>query len=135
MANFNLNTVILGGRVTSAPELKTTPNGVSVCSFTIAINRKVNRNETDFINCVAWRQTAEFVSKYFGKGSAICVIGEIQTRSWDDQQGNKRYATEVIVNEAKFVDSKTDSTAPASAPPSASPTEFDVIKDEDDLPF
>ena len=133
MANVNLNTVSLGGRVTSAPELKTTPNGVSVCSFTIAINRKVNRNETDFINCVAWRQTAEFVSKYFGKGSAICVIGEIQTRSWEDQQGGKRYATEVIVNEAKFVDSKNDSTAPA--PASAPLSEFETISDDSDLPF
>ena len=110
-ANFNLNKVVLGGRLTSDVELKQTPNGVSVCQFTIAVNRKhISKEEggqtADFITCVAWRSTAEFISKYFKKGSSICVCGSIQTRHWKDNDGNRHYATEVIVDEAMFVDSK-----------------------------
>ena len=111
-ANFNLNKVVLGGRLTADVELKQTPSGVSVCSFTLAINRRRTSNDeqqtADFINCVAWRGTAEFISKYFKKGSSICVCGAIQTRSWNDEKGQKRYATEVVVDEAMFVDSKGD---------------------------
>ena len=111
MANLNLNKVILGGRLTSDPELKQTQSGVSVCSFSIAVNRKVAKDQeqkADFINCVSWRKVAEFISNYFHRGSSICIVGNIQTRSWDDKNGNKRYATEVIVDEAMFVDSKND---------------------------
>ena len=110
MANFNLNKVILGGRLTNQPELKQTPQGVSVTTFSIAVNRRGKKDEADFINCVAWRQTAEFITKYFGKGSSICIVGQIQTRSWNDSNGNKRYATEVIADEAYFVDGKNDNT-------------------------
>ena len=111
MANLNLNKVILGGRLTADVELKQTTSGISVCSFTLAVNRKPAQNgeqKTDFINCIAWRQTAEFISKYFRKGSSLCIAGTIQTRNWTDQSGQKRYATEVIVDEAMFVDSKGD---------------------------
>ena len=130
MANFNLNKSIIGGRLTADVELKTTPSGVSVCSFTIAVNRKANREVTDYIDCVAWRGAAEFICKYFRKGSSICVTGEIQTRSWTDNNGNKRYATEVIVDDTYFVDSK--SSAPSFADNSQ---DFESIAGDDDLPF
>lgn len=114
MSNLNLNKVVLSGRLTSKPELKVTPSGINFCSFSIAIKRR-GAEESDFINCQAWRKTAEFISQYFDKGSAICVTGSIQTRSWNDNNGNKRFATEVVVDEAMFVDSRSDSTnAPQS---------------------
>ena len=109
MSNLNLNKVVLSGRLTSKPELKVTPSGINVCSFSIAIKRR-GAEESDFINCQAWRKIAEFISQYFDKGSAICVTGSIQTRSWNDNNGNKRFATEVVVDEAMFVDSRSDPT-------------------------
>ncbi len=115
MANFNFNKVILGGRLTADPELKTTPSGISVTSFTVAVNRryssKANEGEpqADFFNVTAWRQTAEFITRYFRKASSICVVGSIQTRSWTDQQGQKRFATEIVADEAFFVDAKSES--------------------------
>lgn len=173
MANFNLNKVILGGRITANPELKQTASGIMVTSFSIAINRNyrsksedgsLNQPQADFVNCVAWRQQAEFISKYFRKGSSICVIGSIQVRSYNDQQGNKRTATEVVVEEANFVDSKSEnqgymsSGTPAGVQPNAympsaytepqystpagnSPAsnghapQFEVLSDDDELPF
>lgn len=91
--------------------MRTTPNGVSVTSFTVAVNRRYKsqdgQQQTDFINCVAWRSTAEFVAKYFTKGSRIGVVGTIQTRTYDDQNGNKRYVTEVVADEVEFAGSKT----------------------------
>ena len=100
--SLNLNKVVLAGRVTADIELKQTPSGVSVVSFTIAVNRRFVSKSTDaqaqpqadFINVTAWRTTAEFISKYFHKGSAICITGSIQTRKWQDQQGNRRFSTE-----------------------------------------
>ena len=117
MSALNLNKVVLAGRITADPELKQTPSGVSVLRFTLAVNRRFSRNangeqseqQSDFITTVAWRQTAEFISKYFRKGSAICVTGSIQTRSWQDQQGQRRYATEVVVDDAMFVDARNES--------------------------
>ncbi len=141
MANFNLNKVILGGRMTADPELKQTPTGNAVTSFSIAVNRKGKDAQTDFINCVAWRQTAEFISRYFKKGSSICLTGSIQVRSWNDQQNQKRYATEIIVEEAYFVDSKADGTIGSSsygdAPSFSTQQEpkFEEIANDDDLPF
>jgi len=115
MANFNFNKVILGGRLTADPELKTTPSGVSVTSFTVAVNRRFQGKDAeaqaDFINVTAWRQTAEFVTRFFRKASSICIVGSIQTRSWVDQQGQKRFATEVVADEAYFVDAKSESPA------------------------
>ena len=138
MASFNFNTVTLGGRLTSDIELKTTQSGISVCSFSVAINRKANRQETDFINCTAWRGTAEFISKYFRKGSSICIVGSIQTRTWTDNNGNKRSTTEVIADEAYFVDSKADEQGGNTyIPDDYKPTEanFEPVDNEDDLPF
>jgi single-strand DNA-binding protein len=147
MANFNLNKVILGGRLTQDIELKQTPSGVSVCSFSIAVNRRTGKDQeqkTDFIDCTAWRQTAEFISRYFRKGSSICVSGSIQKRSWQDQNGQNRYATDVVVDEAMFVDSKNDvqSAEATTADQMPAPTfnapqtaNFEAISADEDLPF
>ena len=152
MSNLNLNKVVLCGRLTADPELKQTQNGIAVVSFTLAVNRRFtrgadgqNNSQADFISCVAWRQTAEFISRYFKKGSSLCVTGSIQTRTWNDNTGAKRYATEVVVDEAMFVDSRADSAAQSSYVPDAygSPSfssgaeapNFEEIKTDDDLPF
>ena len=153
MANFNLNKVILGGRRTADPELKQTPNGTPVVTFSIAVNRRFQSKEnaqqqTDFFNVTAWRATAEFVSRYFRKGSSICVIGSLQNRTWTDQQGAKRYATDIIADEIQFVDSRGDGSmgaqpqggytpdayAPSYSSMGATP-KFEEIKTDDDLPF
>lgn len=141
MANLNLNKVILCGRLTADVELKQTPSGVHVCSFSLAVNRrfaKEGEQQADFITVVAWRQTAEFISKYFKKGNSLCVSGSIQTRSWKDNNGNNRHATEVVADEAMFVDSKSDVgnyDAPAfSSQPTVAP-KFEDMKSDDDLPF
>ena len=105
-----LNKVILMGRFTRDPELRSTPQGVSTCSFSLAVDRNYRDGEerkADFINCVAWRNTAEFISKFFHKGSLVVIEGSIQTRSWDDD-GKKRYATEIVVSQVYFSDSKKD---------------------------
>lgn len=101
---FNL--VVLTGRLTANPELKTTQNGASVCSFTIAVDRPYRSGEekkTDFINIVAWRNTAEFVTHYFTKGSLIGIEGSIQTRKYEDRDGNNRTVFEVVANNAQFI--------------------------------
>ncbi len=101
-----LNRVILMGRITQDLELKTTQSGVSVLSFTVAVDRSFVRQgeerQTDFIDCVAWRQTAEFINRYFGKGRMIAIEGSLQKRSYDDRSGNKRWVTEVVVDNASF---------------------------------
>lgn len=148
MSSLNLNKVILCGRLTADPELKQTQSGVAVVTFTLAVNRRfqsrsgdaAQNQQADFISVVAWRQTAEFISKYFKKGSALCVTGSIQTRNWQDQQGQKRYSTEVVVDEASFVDSRGEGSAqdatPAYATPAAAPApNFEELKADDDLPF
>ena len=155
MSSLNLNKVVLCGRLTADPELKQTQNGVPVVTFTLAVNRRFQSRtadaaggqQADFISLVAWRQTAEFISKYFKKGSALCVTGSIQTRSWQDQQGQRRYATEVVVDEAMFVDSRNESgsagytpdayaaSAPAFSTPVAEAPNFEELKADDDLPF
>ena len=137
MANFNLNKVILGGRLTADPELKQTPQGVSVTQFSIAVARKGKEAPTDFISCVAWRNTAEFICKFFKKGSSICISGSVQTRSWTDQQNNKRYATEIIADEAFFVDGKSDNAASEQGAPTftAEQANFEEVAGDDDLPF
>ena len=152
MANFNFNKVILGGRLTADPELKQTQTGVAVVTFSIAVNRrfagKDAAQQTDFFSITAWRATAEFVTRYFRKGSSICVVGSIQNRTWTDQQGQKRYATDIIADEVMFVDSRGESSAsdnqgytpdaystPAfSSTPSSAPN-FEEVESDDDLPF
>ena len=155
MSALNLNKVVLAGRITADPELKQTTTGVSVLRFTLAVNRRFSKGseqgeqQTDFITMVAWRQTAEFISKYFKKGSAICVTGSIQTRSWQDQQGQKRYGTDVVVDEAMFVDSRSESgnaqggsympdaynSAPAYSSNAGAAPNFEELNTDDDLPF
>ena len=113
MANFNLNKVIIGGRLTDTPVLKTTPSGIPVTTFTVAVNRRFGGKngedaQADFFNVTAWRQTAEFITKFFRKASSICVVGSIQTRTWTDQNGQKRYATEIVADEVYFVDAKNE---------------------------
>ena len=103
----DLNKVILMGHMTADPELKQTTSGISVCSFSIGVNRRYSKADqgqqsVDFINIVSWRQQAEFVSRYFKKGSSIIVCGSLQTRNWTDNQGQKRYVTEVVADEVSF---------------------------------
>ena len=137
-----LNKVILMGRITTDPELKHTPSYVVVCSFSLAVNRRFNRNETDFIDIVAWRQQAEFISKYFTKGQQMVVCGALQTRTWEDKNGNKRKSVEVVVDEVHFADSKR-TAGNNSSRDEALPFDFSggnafsEIEDEDDgnLPF
>ena len=154
MANFNFNKVILGGRLTADPELKTTQSGIAVVSFSVAVNRRYTKNsaqqnETDFFNVTAWRQTAEFVSRYFRKGSSICVVGTIQNSTWTDQQNVKHYRTDIVADEVMFVDSRSESSAsfigdegdvfgnstPSFSTPAANAPKFEEIKTDDDLPF
>lgn len=134
---FNL--AILTGRLTSDPELKTSQNGFSVCSFTIAVNRRQRTNDepqTDFINIVAWRQEAEFISKYFKKGNLIGIEGTIQTRKYTDKNGNNRTAFEVVVKEAQFVESKRDTSTEYTDSDRSLNNDFaDISGDDEDLPF
>jgi len=140
-----LNKAILVGRLTRDPELKSTTNGNSVLNFTVAITRKFKdangERQSDFINCVAFRQTAEFISNYFKKGNMISVDGTIQTRTWDDNEGKRHYVTEVVVGDAGFVESKREMDSGASAREVASetlpdmPAEFGTDVTDDDLPF
>lgn len=144
-----MNKVILMGRLTRNPELKTTPNGVSVCSFTLAVNRRFkNANgdyDADFINCIAWRQTAEFISKNFVKGRMIAIAGSLQTRNYE-KDGKKHFITEVSAEEVAFTGdrgSDNSTTAQTAPDPSSASQPFDFsnmplppINDEgDDLPY
>lgn len=144
---LNLNKVVLAGRLTSDIELKQTQNGTSVCSFSLAVKRKYQAEgqpQTDFISCTAWAKTAEFISRYFKKGSALCIVGNIQVKNWTDGNGQKRYATEVIVDEALFVDSKNDAQGAESAEPNnfipesynpQNEPKFEAVQDDSFLPF
>lgn len=155
MASFNK--VILIGNLTADPELKQTPQGVSVCHFSIAVNRRLKKadgtTDVDFFTIVAWRHTADFISKYFAKGRPILVCGSIQNRSWVDQNGQKRYATEIVCDEASFVDSRNDNAgerqtaAPSQYTPDAygapaynggskpASSAFEEMDGDDALPF
>ncbi len=139
---FNL--VVLTGRLTADPELKTTTNGTSVVSFSIAVDRRYRTGEerqTDFINIVAWRSSAEFICKYFQKGSLIGIEGSIQTRRYTDKNGNNRTAFEVVANNVQFVESKRDSSSAVAGEPAsfsnADVNDFADLGDasDDDLPF
>ena len=146
-----MNKAILVGRLTRDPELRTTANGTSVCTFSIAVNRRFRNAEggydADFINCVAWRQQAEFLTKYFSKGRMVGVVGSIQTRNYDNKDGQKVYVTEVAVDEVHFVDSKAsgdsspvvDNTFTQSKPAEPSFDSNDGFMPmpaaDDDLPF
>lgn len=152
-----LNSVVLMGRLTAAPELRHTPNGIAVTSFTLAVNRSYAKagteRATDFIDIVAWRNTAEFVSKYFTKGQLVAVEGSIQTRTYQDKDGNNRKAFEVVANNVHFAEAKRDSASRGSFDNSSnessyqqqndiapsfengSADDFREIPTDDDLPF
>lgn len=119
-----MNKAIILGRLTKDPEVKSTPNGNSVAQFTVAVDRKYKNADgsktTDFISCVAWRQVADIIGRYFHKGNRILITGEIQTRTYDDQQGVKHYVTEVIANEVDFIESaNSQQNTPPPPPPTA----------------
>lgn len=153
MANFNFNQIIIGGRLTADPELKTTPSGVSVTTFTVAVNRaraKEGSQAADFFTVQAWRGTAEFITRYFRKASSICIVGTLQNRMWE-KDGQKHYSTEIVAETAYFVDSRDESVI--SANPAAqvnvsdtnsayipeaymnSAPKFEEISDDEGLPF
>lgn len=129
-----LNKAILNGRLTKAPELKQTQNGKSVCSFTIAVDRSRDREKTDFVPIVAWGKTAEFVNQWFGKGDLITIVGRIEVRSYEDKDGNKRMATEIIAEEVLFGGSKNATNA-SEKPAESKNGWFEQIEDDGDLPF
>jgi len=157
-----LNTAIVMGRLTTDPELKSTGSGVSVCSFTVAVDRRFKgqneERQTDFIRCVAWRQSAEFLARYFKKGSMVAVTGSIQVRNYEDKNGNKREAVELVADQISFTGERNPGNAggggyrdsvplpepppearqqnqPAPAYATASAADFDEIAGDDDLPF
>ena len=155
-----LNVAAIMGRVVADTDLRHTPNDIAVTTFTLAVDRSYSRagteRQTDFIDVVAWRQTAEFVCKYFSKGRMMAVTGSIQTRNYEDKQGNKRKAFEIVANDVSFADSKRDSSGsapgsydsapavqqrpaaysePAPAYSSGSNEDFEEILGDDDLPF
>ena len=109
-----MNKAIIVGRLAGEPELRQTGNGISVTSFTVAVDRRISREEhqTDWIDCVAWKNTAEFICKYFQKGTPIIIEGSIQTRNWEDKEGNKRKAVEIQVEKVMFVLREKSTTAP-----------------------
>ena len=136
-----LNHITIMGRLTRDPELRRTGSGIAVASFTVAVDRdfaeKGKEKETDFIECVAWRQTGEFVSNHFTKGRMIVVSGRLQIRKWKDKDGNNRYTAEVVADNVYFGDSKKDE-APAQnsfAKPQAPASDFAMLDDDEPLPF
>ncbi|MEE0897801.1 MAG: single-stranded DNA-binding protein [Acutalibacteraceae bacterium] len=138
-----LNKVILIGRFTKDPELRSTPQSVSVCDFRLAVPRNYKTNgtyESDFIDCVAWRNTAEFISKFFKKGNLVCVEGSLQQRSWE-QDGQKRFVLEVMVDNTYFVESKKEESDPMDLIEEVPLTEQGLFSGEtfsavdDDIPF
>ena len=158
-----LNHIVIMGRLVQDPVLRTTQSGVNVASFTVAVDRDFggrdgNERQTDFIDCVAWRQTGEFVSRYFQKGRMIVVSGRLQSRKWQDREGNNRTSWEISADNVYFGDSKRDSesnnysqssyTAPAgyggsnnssshqnTPVPQVSPNPFEELEDDGELPF
>ncbi len=154
-----LNRVVIMGRLVAEPELKTTGSGISVSSFSVAVDRNYvkqgTERQTDFINVVAWRQTAEFVCKYFAKGQLIALEGSLQTRSYQDRDGHNRYVTEVVADNVFFTGDRRERTSngsygnygvptpqeppmqnnPVNAYTSGMPEDFEELPGDDDLPF
>ena len=128
-----LNQITVLGRLTKNPELRTSGGGSPVCSFTLAVDRDYGKDkQTDFIPVVAWKQAAEFVSKYFSKGRMACVTGRLQLRDYEDKDGVKRRVAEIVANSVYFADSKREADA---APADAAPAEFVPVEDDGELPF
>jgi single-strand DNA-binding protein len=139
-----MNKVILMGRLTKDPELRyTSNNNTAVCTFSLAVDRRFSRQgeerQADFFNIVAWDKSAEFCSKWFQKGRQVVVVGRLQNRTWDDAEGKKRYATEVIAEETYFADSKKSEGAPSQKPadgPGGGQSDgFFPMSEDDELPF
>ncbi len=157
-----LNNVILMGRLVADPELRTTASGISVCSFTVAVERSYvkqgEERQADFIDCVAWRQSAEFLTRYFAKGQLVALEGSLQKRSYQDKDGNNRYVTEVVVDSVHFTGDRKDRASSGNygnygvpipqEPPvqrsapmasntytSGMPEDFEELPSDDDLPF
>lgn len=136
-----LNSAIIMGRLTANPELRTTGNGLSVTSFCVAVDRSYvkegEERQTDFINVVAWRGTAEFVCRYFSKGQMIAVQGSIQTRNYEDKNGNKRTAVEIVADKVSFCGSKAESAGQTTERTSVnvSAADFTLMDTDDGLPF
>lgn len=157
MASLNYNKVTIAGRLCYDPEQRATQTGTPVTTFRVAVNRRFVRSSNDgtqtqptadFFNVVAWSNTAEFVARYFKKGSSILVEGRLQERQWTDQQGQKRTSIEIVAEDVYFVDSKSESPAgresgsyanpdpsPYYAAPMTEPNKFEDISSDDDLPF
>ena len=133
-----INNVVLTGRLSRDPEIKQTQSGVSVCNFCIAVDRQYKSGEEkicDFINCVAWRGTADFVSKYFHKGDGIGVTGSIQTRKWLTESGENRYATEVLCQQVSFLDGKKNAAEATKTPMEGNQNFSEVTEEDESLPF
>lgn len=134
------NKIFLAGRLTKDPVLRYTNNNLATCNFTLAVNRlfaKEGQQQADFIPIVTWQKTAEFCSKYFTKGQKVIVVGRLQVRSWDDNEGKKRWSTEVVAEEVDFADGKRSNAGDAYEPPSDSNSlsGFYPLDEDDELPF
>ena len=133
-----INNVVLTGRLSRDPEIKQTQSGVSVCNFCIAVDRQYKSGEEkicDFINCVAWRGTADFVSKWFHKGDGIGVTGSIQTRKWVTESGENRYTTEVLCQQVSFLDGKKNAVEATQTPMEGNQNFSEVTEEDESLPF
>ena len=130
-----MNSIILLGRTTDSIELKQTQAGKSVASFSLAVKRPFTKDTTDFHTVVCWDKQAELVSRYVKKGNQVCIRGYLTTRTWTDNQGNKRYATEIIADEVSFVASKSDNGGNDTYMPSAYAPHLEEVADDENLPF
>lgn len=134
-----MNNIVIKGRLCDFPELKQTNSGKSVTNFNVAVNRRFQKDTADFFTIVAWEKTADFICKYFGKGQEILIQGEMQSRKWEDKDGNKRVSWELIANNVEFCGSKADNAnlggAGANVNVTASTADYTTIEGDDDLPF
>ena len=138
-----MNTVNIIGRITHTPDVKTTANGKSVLNFSIAVPKKFDYQQTDFYDCVAWDKTADLIADHFFKGSQIPIEGHLQTRQWEDREGNKRKSVEIVVDAITFLDKKESGTESAPIPDRAVNNskaagfepDFTLLEDDDDMPF
>lgn len=127
---MSLNSIVVMGRITKDIEVRYTPSGTPVANFTVAVDRDYEKDKTDFLDCVAWRNTAEFAAKHFHKGSKAVVIGSLQLRDWTDKEGIKRRSAEIVVGSMYFADSKKETGFSALVAP-----EIAEIEDDEDWPF
>ncbi len=127
---MSLNSIVVMGRITKDIEVRYTPSGTPVANFTVAVDRDYEKDKADFLDCVAWRNTAEFAAKHFHKGSKAVVIGSLQLRDWTDKEGTKRRSAEIVVGSMYFADSKKETGFSALVAP-----EMNEIEEDEDWPF